>query len=107
MSDVKIIRLITGEDVISKTKEDSGEGIELHKPFVIIPTQQAPGKPVQLMMTHYSPYSKSDTIKIKRDKVVSIVEPKDEILKSYQANTSSIIQTDKSLITENKLPKLS
>ena len=47
MSDVKIIRLITGEDVISKTKEDSGEGIELHKPFVIIPTQQAPGKPVQ------------------------------------------------------------
>ena len=107
MSDVKIIRLITGEDVISKTKEASGEGIELHKPFVIIPTQQAPGKPVQLMMTHYSPYSKSDTIKIKRDKVVSIVEPKDEILKSYQANTSSIIQTDKSLITENKLPKLS
>ena len=107
MSDVKIIRLITGEDVISKTKEDIGEGIELHKPFVIIPTQQAPGKPVQLMMTHYSPYSKSDTIKIKRDKVVSIVEPKDEILKSYQANTSSIIQTDKSLITENKLPKLS
>ena len=106
MSDVKIIRLITGEDVISKTKEDSGEGIELHKPFVIIPTQAAPGKPVQLMRTPYSPYSKEPTVTIKKDKVVSIVEPKDDILKSYQANTSSIIQADKSLITENKLPKL-
>ena len=58
------------------------------------------------MMTPYSPYSKEPTITIKKDKVVSIVEPKDDILKSYQANTSSIIQADKSLITENKLPKL-
>ena len=105
MSDVKIIRLVSGEDVIAKITDY--DNMELDKPFVIIPTQKAPGQPVQLMMTHYSPYSKSDTIKIKRDKVVSIVEPKDEILKSYQANTSSIIQTDKSLITENKLPKLS
>ena len=31
---------------------------------------------------------------------------KEDILKSYQANTSSIIQAYKSLITENKLPKL-
>ena len=106
MSDVKIIRLVTGEDVISKQEPDNGDGIVLTKPFVIIPTQAAPGKPVQLMMTPYSPYSKEPTVTIKKDKVVSIVEPKDDILKSYQANTSSIIQADKSLITENKLPKL-
>ena len=105
MSDVKIIRLITGEDVISKTKEDSGEGIELHKPFVIIPTQQAPGKPVQLMMTPYSPYSKTEKVMIRDDKIVSMVDPKEEILKSYQQNTSSIIQAP-GLMTENKVPKL-
>ena len=104
MSDVKILRLITGEDVIAKVEEND-QGLSLNKPFVIIPHQQGPGKPVQLMMTLYSPYSKSDSVTIKNDKVISMVEPKEEILSSYQQNTSSIV-TAPSLITETKLPKL-
>ena len=104
MSDVKILRLITGEDVIAKVEEND-QGLSLNKPFVIIPHQQGPGKPVQLMMTLYSPYSKSDSVTIKNDKVISMVEPKQEILSSYQQNTSSIV-TAPGLITESKLPKL-
>jgi len=104
MSDVKILRLITGEDVIAKVEEND-QGLSLNKPFVIIPHQQGPGKPVQLMMTLYSPYSKSDSVTIKNDKVISMVEPKEEILSSYQQNTSSIV-TAPGLITETKLPKL-
>ena len=104
MSDVKILRLITGEDVIAKVEEND-QGLSLNKPFVIIPHQQGPGKPVQLMMTLYSPYSKSDNVTIKNDKVISMVEPKEEILSSYQQNTSSIV-TAPGLITESKLPKL-
>ena len=105
MSDVKIIRLMTGEDVIAKIGEND-QGTSLSKPFVIIPTQKAPGQPVQLMMTPYSPYSKSDTVTIKSDKNVSMVEPKEEIEKTYQQNTSSILTPANSLITENKLPKI-
>ena len=104
MSNVKILRLITGEDVIAKVEEND-QGLSLNKPFVIIPHQQGPGKPVQLMMTLYSPYSKSDNVTIKNDKVISMVEPKEEILSSYQQNTSSIV-TAPGLITESKLPKL-
>ncbi len=104
MSNVKILRLITGEDVIAKVEEND-QGLSLNKPFVIIPHQQGPGKPVQLMMTLYSPYSKSDNVTIKNDKVISMVEPKEEILSSYQQNTSSIV-TAPGLITETKLPKL-
>ena len=104
MSDVKILRLITGEDVIAKVEEND-QGLSLNKPFVIIPHQQGPGKPVQLMMTLYSPYSKSNSVTIKNDKVISMVEPKEEILSSYQQNTSSIV-TAPGLITETKLPKL-
>ena len=49
MSDVKVLRLSTGEDVIAKV--DTGtEYHTLEKPFVIIPQQMGPGKPVQLMM---------------------------------------------------------
>ena len=104
MSEVKILRLVTGEDVIAKISEND-QGVSLNKPFVIIPTQSQPGKPVQLMMTLYSPYGKSDSVTIKSDKIISSVEPKEEILKSYQQNTSSIIQSP-GLMTENKVPKL-
>ena len=104
MQDVKILRLVTGEDVIAKVGEND-QGVSLNKAFVIIPTPSQPGKPVQLMMTLYAPYAKSDTVTIKSDKIISMVEPKEEILKSYQQNTSSIIQSP-GLMTENKVPKL-
>ena len=105
MSDVKIMRLSTGEDIIAKIIDRSVETTKLKQPFVIIPHQQGPGKPVQLMMTLYSPYSKSDDIEVKSQNVISMVDPKDEILKSYQQNTSSILTTP-GLITETKIPKL-
>ena len=105
MSDVKIIRLMTGEDVIAKIGEND-QGTSLSKPFVIIPTQKAPGQPVQLMMTPYMPYADEDRITIAQDKVVTTVKPKKEILASYQKNTSSILTPNAELITETKVPKL-
>jgi|SRR6056300_1641405 hypothetical protein len=106
MSDVKILRLSTGEDVIAKVSQNlETNTITLKQPFVIIPHQQGPGKPVQLMMTLYSPYSKDNTVDIKEANVISTVEPKEEILASYQQNTSSIL-TQPGLITESKLPQI-
>jgi hypothetical protein len=105
MSEVKILRLTTGEDIIAKVIDRSVETTKLNKAFVIIPHQQGPGKPVQLMMTLYSPYSKSDDIEIQTQSIISSVEPKEEILKSYKQNTSSIL-TAPGLITETKIPKL-
>ena len=107
MSDVKIVRLQTGEDVIAKMEKDTMGNYTFEKPFVIIPTQSAPGQPVQLMMTPYIPYADEDKITIAQDKVVTTVKPKKEILASYQKNTSSIITAGSpDLITETKVPKL-
>ena len=106
MSDVKIVRLQTGEDVIAKVDKDTTGNYNFDKPFVIIPTQTAPGKPVQLMMTPYMPYADEDKITIAMDKVVTTVKPKKEILASYQKNTSSILTPNPELITETKVPKL-
>ena len=106
MSDVKIVRLQTGEDVIAKLDKDTTGNYNFEKPFVIIPTQSAPGQPVQLMMTPYMPYADEDKITIAMDKVVTTVKPKKEILASYQKNTSSILTPNSELITENKVPKL-
>ena len=103
MSDVKVIRMTTGEDLIAKVGENDG-GISLNKPFVIIPQQLGPGKPVQLMMSLYNAFGKSDTITIGQDKVVFMTDPKDEIKSSYEQNTSKILTPNKGLITETNLP---
>ena len=105
MQEVKILRLSTGEDVIAKVDEGS-EGVNLNKPFVIIPQQSAPGQPIQLMMSLYNAFGKSDTISLSKDKIVFMTDPKDDILKSYEQNTSRILQPKAGLITENTVPKL-
>ena len=104
MNEVKILRLTTGEDVIAKVGEND-QGVSLNKAFVIIPQQTGPGKPVQLMMSLYNAFGKSDTITLDKDKIVFMTDPKDEILKSYEQNTSRIIKAP-GLITENTVPKL-
>ena len=104
MQEVKILRLATGEDVIAKVGEND-QGVSLNKPFVIIPQQSAPGQPIQLMMSLYNAFGKNETITLSKDKIVFMSDPKDDILKSYTKNTSSILQSP-GLITENKVPKL-
>ena len=105
MQDVKILRMTTGEDVIAKVGEND-QGVSLKQPFVIIPQQTAPGKPIQLMMSLYNAFGKSETITVDKDKIVFMTEPKDDILKSYEQNTSRIISAKPGLITENTVPKL-
>ena len=104
MSDVKVIRMTTGEDVIDKVETGSGSNVTLNKPFVIIPQQMGPGKPVQLMMSLYNAFGKGEKVEVAKDKVVFMTEPKDEIKNSYEANTSKILTPNKGLITETKLP---
>ena len=91
MEQVKILRLTTGEDVIAKVGEND-QGVSLNKAFVIIPQQTGPGKPVQLMMSLYNAFGKSDTLTLDKDKIVFMTDPKDEILKSYEQNKSRIIK---------------
>ena len=105
MNEVKILRLTTGEDVIAKVGEND-QGVSLNKAFVIIPQQTGPGKPIQLMMSLYNAFGKSETITVDKDKIVFMTEPKDDILKSYEQNTSRIISAKPGLITENTVPKL-
>ena len=104
MEKVKILRLTTGEDVIAKVGEND-QGVSLNKAFVIIPQQTGPGKPIQLMMSLYNAFGKNDTITLDKDKIVFMTDPKDDILKSYEQNTSRIIKAP-GLITENAVPKL-
>jgi hypothetical protein len=72
MSEVKVIRLTTGEDIIAKIQSQTSDHTEMDKAFVIIPTQKAPGQPVQLMMTPYMPYADNDTIKLEQQTLLRV-----------------------------------
>ena len=105
MADVKLFRLTTGEDVIGKLKEElfDENGISTHvvleKPFVIIPQQEAPGKPVTLGFHQYIPYGKCDEVIFKNENINTSVQPNDDLKKTYQQNTGGIVQVEKQLIT--------
>ena len=51
-------------------------------------------------------YGKKDTVTISKDKIVFETDPKEEILKSYEQNTSKILTPKTSLITETSIPTL-
>src|SRR6056300_489772 len=73
MSEVKVIRLSTGEDVIAKV-DRGADYVTLEKPFVIIPQQLGPGKPVQLMMSLYNAFGKGDKVEVAKDNVIRDTE---------------------------------
>ena len=58
------------------------------------------------MMSLYNAYGKKDTVTLSKDKIVFMTEPKDEILQSYEQNTSKILTPKTSLITETSIPSL-
>ena len=97
MSEVKIFRLSTGEDVIGqKIDNDNSEITEIKQPFVIVPMQSKPGGPVSLALTPYMPYAEEDTVSIKKNNIVAEVNPKTEIGNSYNQHLGSgIIQAKK------------
>lgn len=97
MSDLKIFRLSTGEDVIGIKQETSNtEVVDIKQPFVIVPMQSKPGGPVSLALTPYMPYAEEDTVSIKRNNVVAEVNPKTEIGNSYHQHLGTgIVQFKK------------
>ncbi len=107
---IKVFRLTTGEDLIGEKIDGGTETTTLKKPFVLMPMQSAPGKPVSVGFTPYSPYANTDTIVIKTSNIISEVEPKVELANAYKRNTGAgIIEPtikEKQFITENPLPDI-
>ena len=107
---IRVFRLTTGEDLFGDKQESGQDTTTIKKPFVLLPMQPAPGKPVSVGFTPYSPYANSDTITIKTANIISEVEPKTELANAYKKNTGTGIMEptikEKQFITENPLPDL-
>jgi len=82
---IKIIRLVSGEDIVSDIERNvTGEYI-LKKPQRLVVTREGLGS------MPLCPFSKSEIYELSASHVLWEVEPDDEIRDSYAAATGSIV----------------
>jgi hypothetical protein len=88
MEDIKIVMLKNGHHIITKINELFVEGKE--EPFcflftapLVITYKSTDNQELELSFTLWSPFSKSVEFRIPFDHVVSMGEPKDDILEKY------------------------
>ena len=99
-SEIRLYRLTSGEDVIGTPQESDLHGhVAIKKPFVLIPMQGQPGKPMQIGFHPYIPYTKDEIIKIKKVNIITETNPDTHLLDAYEKNTSTIVTPSKSIIT--------
>ena len=93
MDNIKIVRLITGEELICSTKVSS-TGYTLKDVAILIPTQNN-----QLGLAPFMAYSDAkDGMEIPRSYVMFMVDPVETLKKQYQTMFSKIITNESKLI---------
>ena len=97
---IRLYRLSSGEDVIGTPQEsDKAFHVALKKPFVLIPMQGQPGKPMQIGCHPYIPYTKDEVIHIKEANVITETTPDDNMINAYQQNTGQLVTPKSKIIT--------
>ena len=94
MSEVKFVRVYTGEDVLCTITEHD-DHIVMEDPVVVIPTQQE-----TVQFVPYSPFTDPDeSIKLDKKFVVFIQDPRKDLKDHYKKLFSKIITADNSIVS--------
>ncbi len=94
MSDIKIVRISTGEELLCTVDSSSKEHLKLTDVAILIPTQSN-----SLGLAPFMAYSDAkDGMEIPRSYVMFVVDPVEDLKKQYQAMFSKIITKDSKLI---------
>jgi hypothetical protein len=85
MSEIKIVRLTSGEELIAKVDQSVEDYVVLKKPAILIPT----GKD-QLAFGQWLPYANIENgITISKEYVVFVVDPMEEMAAQYNETFGS------------------
>lgn len=84
MSDVQIVRLTTGEEVVAKVKYDKGF-YTLTDGILLVPAGEG-----KIGMVPFVPYAKRDPIVVNENSVMFVAEPMDELKKQVIEATTGI-----------------
>lgn len=89
---IKLIKLVTGEDVVSDVERNDGNYI-LKKPYSLVLAREG-FVPIPLC-----PFAKTEVFEVSKSHVVWEAEPDDEIRNSYAASTGSIVVASGGIVT--------
>ena len=86
MSNVKLLRLKSGEDIIADvTLVDTEDTIKIENPAMLMPTGQSQGGHMQMGFGPWAPFSDDKSFEIPRDWLVYISKPNKDLLNQYNS----------------------
>ena len=106
MTDVKLLRLTTGEDIVAEvTNQEYSDNdktvTRIKKPFVLIPMAQNPGasQESKLYFSPFIPFAENDEFDIKEENIITVNEPKSDIRDNYLQYIGAIVPVEKKIIS--------
>ena len=101
MTDVKLLRLTTGEDVVAEVTFSDDVTTTIKKPFVLIPMaqNQSSGEETRLFFSPFIPFAENEEMIIKEENIITVNDPKSEIKDNYLQYVGAIVPVEKKVIT--------
>ena len=101
MTDVKLLRLTTGEDVVAEVTFSDDVTTTIKKPFVLIPMaqNQSSGEETRLFFSPFIPFAENEEMIIKEENIITVNEPKSEIKDNYLQYIGAIVPVEKKIIS--------
>ena len=91
---VKLIRMWSGEDVITDIVEETNDSYVIENPIVAVPSPQEG----RIAFAPWSPLLQKDKIEITRKYLVYIGDPQEEIIEQYKSMFGKLSTPTKKLI---------
>jgi len=88
---IKLVRLISGEEIIGKVNSNP-QGVQIEKPaIVIIQPPQRQGERMGIALVGWLPYTGAEKngVAIKQEHVLFVVDPEPTLLKTYREKFSA------------------
>ena len=98
---IKLVRLVTGEDILTEYEAQDG-GCKFINPLIVYITPPAKaGQSASVGLSQWVPYSDSKEFHINENKVVFVAEPAEDLRKQYDSvfGLGLILPGQKSLLT--------
>lgn len=93
MSEVKLVRLTSGEEILCTFKSESPDGITIEDVTVIIPTENR-----NIGLAPWMPYAQTDGMFIKKDYVAFILDPVEQLAEQHRSIHSKIVTPSQKIV---------
>ena len=82
-NDVKVLKLITGEEVIARTNEGENNLVSLNKPMILRPVPGTSSGQIGFALVPWLMSAKDETIQISTKHILVEVEASNQVQKNY------------------------